>query len=130
MAHIEAVQEQLARDAQAVQQEIEALEAELQIHQDPHKMQLIQEMISVCQSVLHNRASLTFKKDLMGQMSRIREQASESEAVVRSITRDIQLLDLAKRNLTLSMTTLKRFQMLGTIFASIKANISLKLPNS
>ncbi len=49
----------------------------------------------------------------MGQMSRIREQATESEAVVQSITKDIQMLDLAKKNLTTSMTMLKRFQMLG-----------------
>lgn len=46
-------------------------------------------------------------------MSRIREKATESEAVVRNITRDIQALDLAKKNLILSMTTLKRLQMLG-----------------
>lgn len=46
-------------------------------------------------------------------MSRIREKATESEAVVRNITKDIQLLDTAKRNLILSMTTLKRLQMLG-----------------
>ena len=49
----------------------------------------------------------------MSQMARIREQATESEAVVRNITKDIQLLDLAKKNLTTSMTTLKRLQMLG-----------------
>ena len=48
-------------------------------------------------------------------MSRIREKATESEAVVRNITKDIQRLDLAKKNLMLSMTTLKRFQMLGMI---------------
>lgn len=47
-------------------------------------------------------------------MSRIREKATESEAVVRNITKDIQVLDLAKKNLILSMTTLKRLQMLGT----------------
>lgn len=52
-------------------------------------------------------------QDLLGQMSRIREKASESEAVVRDITKDIQALDLAKKNLILSMTTLKRLQMLG-----------------
>jgi vacuolar protein sorting-associated protein 53 len=46
-------------------------------------------------------------------MSRIREKATESEAVVRNITKDIQVLDLAKKNLILSMTTLKRLQMLG-----------------
>lgn len=47
-------------------------------------------------------------------MSRIREKATESEAIVRNITKDIQVLDLAKKNLILSMTTLKRMQMLGT----------------
>ena len=47
-------------------------------------------------------------------MSRIREKATESEAIVRNITQDIQVLDLAKANLVLSMTTLKRLQMLGT----------------
>lgn len=46
-------------------------------------------------------------------MSRIREKATESEAVVRNITKDIQVLDTAKKNLILSMTTLKRLQMLG-----------------
>lgn len=48
-------------------------------------------------------------------MSRIREKATESEAVVRNITKDIQVLDLAKKNLILSMTTLKRLQMLGIL---------------
>lgn len=47
-------------------------------------------------------------------MSRIREKATESEAVVRDITKDIQVLDLAKKNLTTSTITLKRLQMLGT----------------
>ena len=46
-------------------------------------------------------------------MSRIREKATESEAVVRNITKEIQVLDLAKRNLIQSMTALKRLQMLG-----------------
>jgi len=43
----------------------------------------------------------------------IRDAATESEVVVRDITRDIQSLDLAKRNLVASMNALKRFQMLG-----------------
>lgn len=46
-------------------------------------------------------------------MSRIREKATESEAVVRNITKEIQVLDLAKKNLIHSMTILKRLQMLG-----------------
>ena len=57
---------------------------------------------------------LNHKQELMSQMSRIREQATESEAVVRNITKDIQALDTAKKNLTTSLTTLKRLQMLGT----------------
>ena len=52
-------------------------------------------------------------QDLLSQMSRIREQATESEAVVQSITKDIQMLDKAKKNLTTSMTMLRRLQMLG-----------------
>ncbi|KAH8119366.1 Vps53-like protein, partial [Phellopilus nigrolimitatus] len=100
---LETIQLRLAQDAEALQTEIDALRKELQRDQDPQKMQLIQEMIS----------------DLMGQMSRIREQATESEAVVRDITKDIQLLDLAKKNLTSSMTSLKRFQMLANALSQL-----------
>ena len=55
-------------------------------------------------------------------MSLIREKATESEAVVKNITKDIQVLDLAKKNLITSMTMMKRLQMLGVnsaTFASI-----------
>ena len=62
---------------------------------------------------------LLVAQDLLGQMSRIREKATESEAVVRNITKEIQVLDLAKRNLIQSMTTLKRLQMLGAFFARV-----------
>ena len=48
-------------------------------------------------------------------MSRIREKATESEAIVRNITKYIPVLDLATANLTLSMTILRRLQMLGTL---------------
>jgi hypothetical protein len=58
-------------------------------------------------------------QELLGQMSRIREKASESEAVVKNITKDIQVLDLAKKNLILSMTVLRRLQMLGSFFTSV-----------
>ncbi|KAF5348642.1 hypothetical protein D9758_006764 [Tetrapyrgos nigripes] len=96
LANTEAVQAKLAEDQRAIQKEIDALREQLKRNQDPDRMQLIQEMIS----------------ELLGQMSRIQEKATESEAVVRSITKDIQVLDLAKKNLILSMTTLKRLQML------------------
>ncbi|KAJ6498983.1 Vps53-like protein [Mycena sanguinolenta] len=96
LAHIASVQARLIENQRELQREIDALQAELKQNQDPTRMHHIQEMIS----------------DLFGQMSRIREKATESEAVVRNITKDIQVLDLAKRNLILSMTTLKRLQML------------------
>ena len=59
------------------------------------------------------RTEFSLWQDLLGQMSRIREKATESEAVVRNITKDIQVLDLAKKNLITSMTMMKRLQMLG-----------------
>ncbi|KAI9456566.1 Vps53-like protein [Lactarius psammicola] len=96
LGQLDVVQAQLAKDEQDLQNEIAQLQEELRLQQDPGRMQLIQEMIS----------------DLLGQMSLIREKATESEAIVRNITKDIQVLDSAKKNLILSMTTLKRLQML------------------
>lgn len=83
-------------------------------------MQLIQEMISVGlhrftpqQIIVGFTADSPQYKDLLGQISRIREKATESEAVVRNITKEIQVLDVAKKNLIHCMTTFKRLQMLG-----------------
>lgn len=53
-------------------------------------------------------------------MSLIREKASESEAVVRRITSEIQALDRAKANLIASMTALKRLQMLVNALAQLE----------
>ncbi|KAI3609669.1 garp complex subunit [Moniliophthora roreri] len=96
LAQTENVKARLHQTQQDLIQQLDGLREQLKRNQDPDKMQVIQEMIS----------------ELLGQMSRIREKATESEAVVRSITKDIQVLDLAKKNLILSMTTLKRLQML------------------
>ncbi|KAF7306010.1 hypothetical protein HMN09_00755500 [Mycena chlorophos] len=104
LADISAVQAKLSETQNELQREIDALQEELKNNQDPARMQLIQEMIS----------------DLFGQMSRIREKATESEAVVRNITKDIQVLDLAKKNLIHSMTTLKRLQMLANALTQLE----------
>ncbi|KAF8187487.1 Vps53-like protein [Pholiota molesta] len=96
LAHLEDVSARLAETHEELQKEVDILQAELKRSQDPERMSTIQEMIS----------------DLLGQMSRIREKATESEAVVRNITKDIQVLDLAKKNLIASMTMMKRLQML------------------
>lgn len=67
-------------------------------------------------------------------MSLIREKATESEAVVKNITKDIQVLDLAKKNLITSMTMMKRLQMLGVYLASFASTylclIIFKLVNA
>lgn len=110
LTQLETVQGRLAEDERLLQQEIHSLEDELERDQDPNRIQLIQEMIS----------------DVLGQMSRIREKASESEAVVRNITKDIQNLDLAKKNLTTTMTTLKRLQMLGNALTQLEDQVREK----
>ncbi|RDX42721.1 hypothetical protein OH76DRAFT_1362271 [Lentinus brumalis] len=107
LGQLEAVQAKLAQNERELQAEIDALREELRKDQDPSRMQLIQEMIS----------------DLLGQMSRIREKATESEAVVRNITKEIQVLDLAKKNLILSMTILKRLQMLVNALSQLEDQI-------
>lgn len=47
MAHIDAVNSRLAETQDELQKEIDALKRELSTNQDPEKMQMIQEMISV-----------------------------------------------------------------------------------
>ena len=50
--------------------------------------------------------------DLVGRIARIQQEAAQSEALVTELCRDIQSLDTAKRNLTATITALKRLVML------------------
>jgi len=111
------VNQKLNERQEKLREEINKLEDELKKNQDPERMSLIQEMISVSstRNLPCRCPSTPSIKDLFGQMSRIREKATESEAVVRNITKDIQVLDLAKKNLITSMTMLRRLQMLGSL---------------
>ncbi|KAF9523511.1 Vps53-like protein [Crepidotus variabilis] len=110
LAHLDAVTARLAETHDELQKEVDSLQAELKVSQDPERMLVIQEMIS----------------DLLGQMSLIREKATESEAVVRNITKDIQVLDLAKKNLITSMTMMKRLQMLVNALTQLEDFIKEK----
>ncbi|SGY14176.1 BQ5605_C010g06090 [Microbotryum silenes-dioicae] len=101
--------------------EIQGLTLLLEQDQSPHNMTLIQELIGVesagtwanfFPSPTHSLCRSP-PQELLSQVTAIRNAATESEMVVREITRDIQSLDLAKRNLVASITALKRFQMLG-----------------
>ncbi|KAI8326223.1 hypothetical protein GQ54DRAFT_253300, partial [Martensiomyces pterosporus] len=51
-------------------------------------------------------------KDLYDRISEMKAKARTSERMVFDITQDIKSLDFAKRNLTQTMTTMKRLQML------------------
>ncbi|KAI8076866.1 Vps53-like protein [Halteromyces radiatus] len=53
-------------------------------------------------------------KDLFQKIQDIKVKAAQSESMVHDITQDVKSLDYAKRNLTSSVTVLKRLQMLVT----------------
>lgn len=55
-------------------------------------------------------------ESLHARIKRIKERAGQSEEMVQEITKDIKSLDYAKRNLTTSITMLRRLQMLGWLF--------------
>ncbi|ODQ52399.1 hypothetical protein SAICODRAFT_19960 [Saitoella complicata NRRL Y-17804] len=57
---------------------------------------------------------------LIASVNGVREQAAKAEDLVAGMTVDIKRLDGAKRNLTISMTTLKRLQMLTTAYEQLK----------
>ncbi|KAG9004635.1 Vacuolar protein sorting-associated protein 53 [Tulasnella sp. 427] len=96
LAQLETVRTQLAAQQKDIQDEIDALRLELRRDQDPNRLQTIQELIA----------------ELLSQMNRIREKATESEAIVQDITKEIQILDLGKKNLVTAITSLKRLQIL------------------
>lgn len=107
---------------QEIRRQVDQLVAQLELDQDPSQMSAIQELIGV--SLTRGVTSQRQKgadtgtiplQELLSQVTAIRDAATESEMVVRDITRDIQSLDLAKKNLVASMNALKRFQMLGTL---------------
>jgi hypothetical protein len=52
--------------------------------------------------------------DLFKQIVEIKDKAEKSERMVEEVCRDIKSLDYAKKNLTVSITTLKRLNMLVT----------------
>ncbi|KAL8706724.1 MAG: hypothetical protein Q9201_000249 [Fulgogasparrea decipioides] len=63
------------------------------------------------------------KKDLAELFPRVedvRARAMQTEEVITEMTADIKRLDNTKRNLTLSMTALKRLQMLTTAYEQLR----------
>ncbi|GMK57881.1 hypothetical protein CspeluHIS016_0407150 [Cutaneotrichosporon spelunceum] len=93
-----------------VREEVARLKGELRRDQDPERMGVIQKQIA----------------HLMQQINAIREKAAEAEAIVKSITQDVQRLDVAKRNLTRTMQTLERWSMLKHAHQQLKELIPTK----
>ncbi|EKD18194.1 GARP complex subunit Vps53 [Drepanopeziza brunnea f. sp. 'multigermtubi' MB_m1] len=57
---------------------------------------------------------------LFSKIESVRSRAIETEQTITSMTEDIKRLDSTKRNLTLSMTALKRLQMLTTAYEQLR----------
>ncbi|WVW84018.1 hypothetical protein I302_106045 [Kwoniella bestiolae CBS 10118] len=93
-----------------VREEVNRLKSELKRDQDPGKMSKIQNQIS----------------QLMLQINVIREKAAEAEAIVKSITTDIQRLDTAKTNLTSAIQMLERWGMLKNAHSQLKELLPTK----
>lgn len=66
-------------------------------------------LIICCQEIKEAQVSIA---DLFEKISDIKSKASQSERMVQDICADIKKLDYAKNHLQLSITTLKRLQML------------------
>lgn len=72
-------------------------------------------------SVQRIQAAKAELADLMKRIESVRERAMETEQTITDMTADIKRLDSTKRNLILSMTTLKRLQMLTTAYEQLRS---------
>lgn len=59
--------------------------------------------------------------ELFKRIENVRERALQTERNITEMTADIKQLDNTKKNLTLSMTALKRLQMLTTAYEQLRA---------
>ncbi|KAJ9652908.1 Vacuolar protein sorting-associated protein 53 [Neophaeococcomyces mojaviensis] len=64
--------------------------------------------------------------ELFKRIDSVRERALQTERNITEMTADIKQLDNTKKNLTLSMTALKRLQMLTTAYEQLRALIKTK----
>ncbi|PSN63412.1 hypothetical protein BS50DRAFT_500667 [Corynespora cassiicola Philippines] len=72
-------------------------------------------------SVQRIQAAKAELADLFKKIESVRERAMETEQTITEMTADIKRLDNTKRNLTLSMTALKRLQMLTTAYEQLRS---------
>lgn len=72
------------------------------------------------QSVERIQATKSELVDLFRKIENVRERAIRTEQTIMDMTADIKRLDGTKRNLALSMTALKRLQMLTTAYEQLR----------
>ena len=76
---------------------------------------------SNAQCLQRMEASKAELAELFQRIESVRERALQTERNITEMTADIKQLDNTKRNLTLSMTALKRLQMLTTAYEQLRA---------
>ncbi|OCK74184.1 vacuolar protein sorting-associated protein-like protein 53 [Lepidopterella palustris CBS 459.81] len=72
-------------------------------------------------SVQRIQAAKSELADLFKKIENVRERAIQTEQTITDMTADIKRLDNTKRNLTLSMTALKRLQMFTTAYEQLRS---------
>ncbi|RMZ66574.1 garp complex subunit vps53 [Pyrenophora seminiperda CCB06] len=72
-------------------------------------------------SVQRIQAAKAELADLFRKIESVRERAMQTEQTITEMTADIKRLDSTKKNLTLSMTALKRLQMLTTAYEQLRS---------
>ncbi|MCJ1397027.1 Vacuolar protein sorting-associated protein 53 [Xylographa trunciseda] len=72
------------------------------------------------ESVQRMQAAQADLAELFQKIESVRERAMHTEQTITEMTADIKRLDNTKRNLTLSMTALKRLQMLTTAYEQLQ----------
>lgn len=79
-----------------------------------------QQIITDGESVQRMQAAQADLAELFQKIESVRERAMHTEQAITEMTADIKRLDNTKRNLTLSMTALKRLQMLTTAYEQLR----------
>lgn len=97
----------------------------VQSYQDDLDEELARLVAAQCESDMESvkriQATKTELAQLFQKVEDVRERAIQTERVITEMTADIKRLDETKRNLTLSMTALKRLQMLTTAYEQLRA---------
>jgi vacuolar protein sorting-associated protein 53 len=82
----------------------------------------LQQAATDAECIKRIQASKAELAELFKKIEGVRERAVQTEKNITEMTADIKQLDNTKKNLTLSMTALKRLQMLTTAYEQLKVH--------